>query len=120
MALKVEGVVDDSVDAEEALGRSSRFEALDLALSSSHRLMRVLGPIIPTAPLFMRAGQPQTPERRGVGAQLIGYQQLRCETATNRNPPPKRHKELILPEELVRGWGPNFSPDSYDLQFRPP
>ena len=25
----------------------------------------------------MRAGQPQTPERRGVGAQLVGYQQLR-------------------------------------------
>ena len=63
--------------AEEALGRSSRFEALDLALSSSHRLMRVLGTIIPTAPLFMRAGQPQTPERRGVGAQLVGDQQLR-------------------------------------------
>ena len=28
--------------------------------------------------LFMRAGQPQTPERRGVGAQLVCNQQLRC------------------------------------------
>ena len=34
MALKVEGVVDRSMHAEEALGRSSRFESLHLALSS--------------------------------------------------------------------------------------
>ena len=54
MALKVESVVDRGMHAEEALCRSSRFEALDLALSSSHRLMRVLGTIIPTAPPFMR------------------------------------------------------------------
>jgi hypothetical protein len=32
--------------AEEALGRSSRFEALHFALSSPHRLMRILGAII--------------------------------------------------------------------------
>jgi hypothetical protein len=37
MALKVEGVVDGGMYAEEALGRSSRFEALHLALSSPHR-----------------------------------------------------------------------------------
>jgi hypothetical protein len=48
MALKVEGIVDGSgsMHAEEALGRSSRFEALHLALSSSHHLMRVFGPIV--------------------------------------------------------------------------
>jgi hypothetical protein len=32
MALKVEGVVDGGMHAEEALGRSSRFEPLHLAL----------------------------------------------------------------------------------------
>jgi hypothetical protein len=39
MALKVEGVVDRGMHVEEPLGRSSRFEALHLALSSPHRLM---------------------------------------------------------------------------------
>ena len=57
MALKVEGVVDDSVHAEEALGRSSRFEALHFALSSSHHLMRIFGPIVHPEPLFVRAGE---------------------------------------------------------------
>jgi hypothetical protein len=33
MALKVEGVVDRSMDAKEALGGSSRLEPLHLALS---------------------------------------------------------------------------------------
>jgi hypothetical protein len=46
MALKVEGVVDGGMHAEEALSGSSRFEALHLALSSPHRLMRILGAII--------------------------------------------------------------------------
>jgi hypothetical protein len=46
MALKVEGIVDGGMHAEEPLGGSSRFEALHLALSSSHRLMQeVFGPI---------------------------------------------------------------------------
>ena len=39
MALKIEGVVDRSVDAEKTLGGASRLEALHFALSSSHRLM---------------------------------------------------------------------------------
>ena len=34
MALRVEGIVDGGMHAEEALGRSSRLEALHLALSS--------------------------------------------------------------------------------------
>jgi hypothetical protein len=57
MALKVEGVVYGGVHAEETLGGSSRFEALHLALSSSHHLMRVFGPIVLPKPLFMRAGE---------------------------------------------------------------
>ena len=57
MALKIEGVVDRGMHAEEALGRSSRFEPLHLALSSPYRLMRILGAIIFAKPLFMRAGQ---------------------------------------------------------------
>jgi hypothetical protein len=56
MALKVEGVVDRGMHAEEALGRSSRFEPLHLALSSPHRLMRI-GAIVLSEPLLMRAGQ---------------------------------------------------------------
>jgi hypothetical protein len=39
--------------------------------------MRILGPIISPETLFMWAGQPQTPERRGVGPQLVSYQQPR-------------------------------------------
>jgi hypothetical protein len=57
MALKVEGVVDRGMHAEEALGRSSRFESLHLALSSPYRLMRILGAIVFPEPLLMRAGQ---------------------------------------------------------------
>jgi hypothetical protein len=56
MALKVEGVVDRGMHAEEALGGSSRFEPLHLALSSPYGLMRILGAIIFAEPLFMSAG----------------------------------------------------------------
>jgi hypothetical protein len=57
MALKVEGVVDRSMHVEEALGRSSRFEPLHLALSSPYRPMRILGAIVFAEPLLMRASQ---------------------------------------------------------------
>ena len=77
MALKIEGVVDRSMHAEEALGGSSRFEPLHLAFSSPHRLMRILGAIVLPEPLLMKAGQLQLPERRAVGAQLVRYQQFR-------------------------------------------
>ena len=50
MALKVEVIVDSGMHAEEALGGSSRFEPRHLALSSSHHLMRVFGPIVPPEP----------------------------------------------------------------------
>jgi hypothetical protein len=57
MALKVEGVMDRGMHAEEALGRPSRFEPLHLALSSPYRLMLILGAIVLSEPLLMRAGQ---------------------------------------------------------------
>jgi hypothetical protein len=53
VALKVEVVVDGSVDRQEALSRSRRFETLHLALASTNRQMRILGAIVPTSPLFM-------------------------------------------------------------------
>jgi hypothetical protein len=68
VALQVEGIVDGGVHAEETLGRSSRLEALQLALSSSHGLMRILCPIILPEPLLMPTGQSETAEPRGVGA----------------------------------------------------
>jgi hypothetical protein len=80
MALKVESVVDGGVHAEKTLGGASRFEPLHLVLSSSHRLMRIFGAIIPSQPLLMRTGQSQTPECAGVRTQLVGDQQFGCET----------------------------------------
>ena len=50
VALHVAGVVNCSVNAEEALGRSSRLEPLQLALASSDCLMRILCPIILAEP----------------------------------------------------------------------
>jgi len=79
VALQIEGIVHGGVHAEEALGRSSRLEALLLALSSSHGLMRILCPIILPEPLLMRTGHSETAERRGVGAQFVGDQQFRRE-----------------------------------------
>ena len=87
MALQIEGIVDGGVHAEETLGGSSRLEALLLALSSSHGLMRILRPIILPEPLLMWTGQSETAERRGVGAQFVGDQQFR--------------REAVLPEQLA-------------------
>ncbi len=39
MSLDVEDVVNGGMDGDEALGRAGRFEAVHLALSSSHRLV---------------------------------------------------------------------------------
>jgi hypothetical protein len=58
MALTVEGIVDRGMHAQEALGGSSRLEPLHLALASSHRLMRVLRPIVLSEPLLVGAAQP--------------------------------------------------------------
>ena len=80
MTLKVEGVVNRTVHAEEALGGSSRLEPLQLALASPDCLMRILRPIVFPKPLLMPTNQSKTPERGGVGAQLVGDQQFRRET----------------------------------------
>ena len=80
VALQIEGIVDGGVHTDEALGGSSRLEPLQLALASSDCLMRILRPIIFPKPLLMPTGQSKTPERGGVGAQLVGDQQFRRET----------------------------------------
>ena len=53
MALEVESVVNGGVHAEKALGRSGRLEALHLALSSSDRLVRILGSVVLAQALLM-------------------------------------------------------------------
>ena len=74
MALKVERVVDSSMDAEEALRRPGRLEPLHFTLSSSHDLVGVLGPIVRPQPLLMRADQAKVPESSSVGAEFVGRQ----------------------------------------------
>jgi hypothetical protein len=58
VALKVKGVVNRTVQAEEALGGSSRLEPLQLALALSDCLVRILRPIVaaiePVGPLEAR------------------------------------------------------------------
>jgi hypothetical protein len=61
MALEVEGVVDGGMHAEKALCGARRLEPLHFALASSHRLMRVLRPIVLSEPLLV--GQ-LSPNRR--------------------------------------------------------
>ena len=53
MTLRVEGVVNRTVHAEEALSGSSRLEPLQLALASSDCLMRILRPIVFPKPLLI-------------------------------------------------------------------
>src|SRR6478672_10138937 len=75
--LKVEGVVNRTVHAEEALGRARRLEPLQLALASSDFLMRILRSVIFPKPLLMPTAQSETSEGGAVGAQLIADQQFR-------------------------------------------
>ena len=58
VALKVESVVDRGVHVQETLGGFGRFEALQLALSPSYHLVRILCPIVLSQPLFVTARQP--------------------------------------------------------------
>jgi hypothetical protein len=53
VALEVEGIVNGGVHAEKSLGRSGRLEALHLALSSSDRLVRILGSVVPAQALLV-------------------------------------------------------------------
>ena len=76
MALMVEHIVDGAVHAEEALGGCCRLEPLHLALSPSHDLVGVLGPIIFAEPLVVTTGQMEVSERGAVGPQFVGHDQL--------------------------------------------
>ena len=76
MALMVECIVDGGVHAEEALGGCCRREPLHLALSPSHDLVGVLGPIIFAEPLVVTTGQTEVSERAAVGPQFVGRDQL--------------------------------------------
>jgi DNA-binding transcriptional LysR family regulator len=79
MALMVERIVDGGLHAEVALGGCSRLEPLHLALSPSHDLVGVLGPIILAEPLVMTTGQMEFSERGAVGPQFVGHDQPGCE-----------------------------------------
>ena len=79
MALMVERIVDGSLHAEEALGRCCRLEPLHLALSPSHDLVGVLGPIIFAEPLVVMTGQMELSERGTIGPQFVGHDPLGCE-----------------------------------------
>jgi hypothetical protein len=82
--LKVEGVVNRTAHAEEALSRARRLEPLQLALASSHYLMRIVRPVIFPKPLLMPTAQSETSEGGAVGAQLVADQQFRHETSPRR------------------------------------
>jgi hypothetical protein len=73
MTLDIEDVVDGGVGREKALRGSSRFEPLQLALSSADRLVGVLAAIVPSQAPLVAADEVKIPERGGVGAQLVGY-----------------------------------------------
>jgi hypothetical protein len=72
MALRVEGVVDGGVEAEQPLRGAGRFEPLHLALSSSHDLMRVFGAIVRAAPLLTPATQAKSPKDRRPCSDALG------------------------------------------------
>jgi hypothetical protein len=61
MALNVERILDRGVNGQEPLGGSGRFETLHLPLASSHRQMRILGPIILAYSRDRSAGRNERP-----------------------------------------------------------
>src|SRR6202048_396575 len=79
MALEVEGIVDGGMNAQKALRRGRRFEALHLALAPAHHLMRILRPIVFSQALLMVAGKSEMPKGSAVGAQLVGRHPRRRE-----------------------------------------
>jgi hypothetical protein len=56
-----------------------RLEPLYLALSPSHDLVGVLGPIIVAEPLVVTTGQMEFSERGAVGPQFVSHDQPGCE-----------------------------------------
>ncbi len=73
VALQAESVVDGGVHAEKSLGRSGRLEALHLSLSSSDRLMRILGQVVLAQTLLMTGRKTQVLPRGAIGPQLVGH-----------------------------------------------
>jgi hypothetical protein len=59
--------VNGGVHAENALGRSGRLEALNLSLTSSDMLMRLLGAVVLVQALLMPARKTQVSPRSTVG-----------------------------------------------------
>src|SRR5919112_4021793 len=100
MALQVEGVVDGGMQAEKSLRRAGRLEALHLALSSSHSLMRVLGPIVHAQPLLVPTGQAKSLERRAVGAELVRDRQLRRKAVLAKQLAHQPHGCSLVPARL--------------------
>jgi len=105
MALEVEGIVDGGMNAQKALRRCGRFEALHLSLASAHHLMRILCPIVFSPALLMVAGKSEMPEGSAVGAQLVG-----------RHP---RRREALFAEQLAHqldGRSPVSTTLDHDLE----
>ena len=71
MSLNVEGVCYGSVQGKEALGGARRLETLHLALASSDRLMRVLGPIVGPQTLLMAAVEAKRSASAAVRCKLV-------------------------------------------------
>jgi hypothetical protein len=70
-SLHVADVVDDVVEGHDALGGSGRFEALHLALPSSHRLVRVFGPVVGAQTLLVLPREADQVQRCAVGSESV-------------------------------------------------
>jgi hypothetical protein len=77
VALPIEVVVDLAVDRDEFLKRLCPAELEHRRLSSSKRLMRILGPIVLPATDLPAFEVAERPYRRAVGAQSVGDDDLR-------------------------------------------
>ena len=77
MALDVEGVVDGAVRGEEALSGAGGLEPLHLALPSSHRLVRVLRPIVLAQALLVFCRHADLGFCGAIGGQFVRDEQAR-------------------------------------------
>ena len=73
MSTRTEVTVDEGVSGEEVLGLFGRFEPLHLPLSSSRRLMRVLGPIVQISALSVLDAAKQLTLSDAMAPQLLGH-----------------------------------------------
>jgi hypothetical protein len=76
MVLDVECVLDCGMNGQEPLRRSGRFEPLHLALASTNRQVRILGPIVSPQALLMASRQSQFGLGCGIGTQFVGDERL--------------------------------------------